>query len=98
MSERNEKRDIECTPSKIDLKPNLSLPMVEQLIITTTKNSSTSSPTSSCVSSDKKRPGNDSNSNPEETTKMMSDMVLVGFRSFLMYVLLVKDNLIHIFI
>ncbi|KAI3996004.1 hypothetical protein MKX01_037501 [Papaver californicum] len=66
MSERKEKRDIECTPSKIDLKPNLSLPMVEQLIITTTENSSTSSPT--------------------------------RFHNFLMYVLLVKDNLIYIFI
>ncbi|KAI3996013.1 hypothetical protein MKX01_037510 [Papaver californicum] len=93
MSERNEKSDIDCTSSKIDLKLELSPPVHEQLIITTIENSSTSSPTSSCVSSDKKRPSNDSSSNPEETTMMVSDMVLVGCRNCLMYVLLVKDNL-----
>ncbi|KAI3945215.1 hypothetical protein MKX01_034976 [Papaver californicum] len=92
ISERNEKRDIYYTSSKIDLKLDLSPPVLEQLIITTTENSSMSSPTSSCVSSDKKRPSNDSSSNPEETTTV-SDMVLVGCRNCLMYILLVKDNL-----
>ncbi|KAI3935736.1 hypothetical protein MKX01_032920 [Papaver californicum] len=93
MSGRNEKNNINCKSSKIDLKLDLSPPVVEQLIITTTTNSSTSSPTSSCVSSDKKRLGSDSSNNLEETTTIMSDMVLVGCRNCLMYVLLMKDNL-----
>ncbi|KAI3921646.1 hypothetical protein MKW92_018342 [Papaver armeniacum] len=84
MSEKNEKKDVDCTPSEIDLKLYLSPPVPEKLIITTPTNSSTSSPTSSCVSS----------SNHEETTTLISDMVLVGCRKCLLYVLLVADNLI----
>ncbi|KAI3961891.1 hypothetical protein MKW98_022096 [Papaver atlanticum] len=93
MSERKEKKDIDCMSSKIDLKLDLSPPVLEQLIITITGNSSTLSPTSSCVSSDKKRLSNDSSSDPEETTTMLSDMVLVGCRYCYLYVLLAKGNL-----
>ncbi|KAI3938827.1 hypothetical protein MKW92_008311 [Papaver armeniacum] len=86
MSEKNEKKDVDCTPSEIDLKLCLSPPVPEKLIITTPTNSSTSSPTSSCVSS----------SNHEETTTLISDMVLVGCRKCLLYVLLVADSLLYV--
>ncbi|KAI3839955.1 hypothetical protein MKX03_020443 [Papaver bracteatum] len=45
MSETNQNKDIDCMSSKIDLKLDLSSPVLEQMIITTTGNSSTSSPT-----------------------------------------------------
>ncbi|KAI3996015.1 hypothetical protein MKX01_037512 [Papaver californicum] len=93
MSEERENKDIDCTSSKIDLKLDLSPPVLAQLIITTISNSSTSSPTSSCVSLDEKHPGNDSNNNHDKETTVTSDMVLVGCRNCLMYVLLMKDNL-----
>ncbi|KAI3862292.1 hypothetical protein MKX03_037157 [Papaver bracteatum] len=93
MSERNEKRDIDCASSKIDLKLDLSPPVLEQRIITTTSNSSTSSPTSSCVSLEKKRLDNDNSNKLEEKTTMVYDMVLVGCSGCYLYLLLLRDNL-----
>ncbi|KAI3888963.1 hypothetical protein MKX03_033628 [Papaver bracteatum] len=89
MSERNGKRGIDCTSTKLDLKLNLSV--VEQLNITTTTHSSTSS--NSYVSLENKRQGNDNSGNSEETTTVLSNMVLVGCPKCLLYVMLAKDNL-----
>ncbi|MCL7045887.1 hypothetical protein MKW94_028364 [Papaver nudicaule] len=87
-----EKRGIDHM-SNLDLKLNLSPPMLKELIVTTTTNPSTSSPTSSCVSSEISCLGNDNGSNAEETTIELSEMVLVGCTPCHLYVMLAKDKM-----
>ncbi|MCL7049505.1 hypothetical protein MKW94_016782 [Papaver nudicaule] len=92
VSGTNGMRDIDQM-SDLDLKLNLSPPLLGQLVVTTTTNPSTSSPTSSSVSSETSYLGNDNGSNAEETTVVLSEMVLVGCIPCHIYVLLAKDNM-----
>ncbi|MCL7040471.1 hypothetical protein MKW94_000225 [Papaver nudicaule] len=92
VSGRNGKRNNDCM-SNLDLKLNLSPPVLGQLIVTTATNPSTSSPASSCVSSELSCLGNDNGSNAEETTIVLSEMVLVGCTPCHTYMLLAKDNM-----
>ncbi|KAI3840779.1 hypothetical protein MKW92_017478 [Papaver armeniacum] len=87
---------IENMSAKLDLKLNLSPPVLDQLIITTATSSSASpasSPTSSCVTTDMSYSSSDSNKNPEETIVVLSNMVLVGCLNCHLYVMLKGDNL-----
>ncbi|KAI3832584.1 hypothetical protein MKW98_002130 [Papaver atlanticum] len=96
MSRIDKKGENNSMSAKLDMKLNLSPPVLDQLIITTAANSSASpasSPTSSCVTTDMNYSRGDSNKNPEETTEVLSNMVLVGCPNCHLYVMLKEDNL-----
>ncbi|RZC78450.1 hypothetical protein C5167_002632 [Papaver somniferum] len=61
MSRTDAKSENDSTLAKLDLKLNLSPPVLDQLIITIAANSSASSPTSSCVTIDMNYSCSDSN-------------------------------------
>ncbi|KAI3874504.1 hypothetical protein MKX03_004834 [Papaver bracteatum] len=96
MSRTYGKIENDYMSAKLDLKLNLSPPVLDQLIITTAPSSSASpasSPTSSCVTTDMSYSSSDSNKNPEETIVVLSNMVLVGCLNCHLYVVLKGDNI-----
>ncbi|KAI3984923.1 hypothetical protein MKX01_004691 [Papaver californicum] len=86
----------DSTSIKLNLKVNLSLSVLDQLIITTATNSSASqalSTTSPCVLTNMNYSGSDCDKNAEETTAVLSNTVLLGCLNCYLYVMLKQDNL-----